>query len=64
MPEGRSSACQALRRSMCSSMWREFGLTGDWRSQASQVVLPLSWRLSRSSRRCRWVADRGSDKAA
>jgi len=22
-------------------MCREFGLTGDWRSQASQVVLPL-----------------------
>jgi hypothetical protein len=38
MPEGRSSACHALRRSMCSSMCREFGLTGDWRSQASQVV--------------------------
>ncbi len=33
MPEGRSSACHALRRSMCSSMCREFGLTGDWRSQ-------------------------------
>jgi hypothetical protein len=29
-------ACHALRRSMCSSMCREFGLTGDWRSQASQ----------------------------
>jgi hypothetical protein len=34
-----------LRRSMCSSMCREFGLAGDWRSQASQVVLPLSRRF-------------------
>ena len=40
---------------MCSSMCREFGLTGDWRSQASQVVLLLSRRLSRSSRRRRCV---------
>ncbi len=27
---------------MCSSMCREFGLAGDWRNRASQVVLPLS----------------------
>jgi hypothetical protein len=33
-------------------MCREFGLAGDWRSQASHVVLPLSRRLSSSSRRC------------
>ena len=39
---GRSSACHALRRSMCSSMCREFGLAGDRRNRASQVVLPLS----------------------
>jgi hypothetical protein len=43
---------------MCSSMCREFGLAGDWRSQASQVVLPLSRRFSRSSRRCRCVRQR------
>ena len=36
----------------------------DWRSQASQVVLPLSRRLSRSSRRRRCVSDSGSAKAS
>jgi hypothetical protein len=46
------------------SMCREFGLTGDWRSQASQVVLPLSRRLSRSSRRRRCASDSGSAKAS
>ena len=34
---------------MCSSMWREFGLAGDWRSHASHVILLPSLRLSSSS---------------
>jgi hypothetical protein len=35
--EGDGVACHALSRAMCSSMYREMGLTGHWRSQASQV---------------------------
>jgi len=35
--EGDGVAGHALRRSMCSSRYREMGLTGHWRSQASQV---------------------------
>ncbi len=41
-----------------------FGLTGDCRSQASHVVLPLSRRLSRSSRRRRCTSVSGSAKAS
>jgi hypothetical protein len=35
---GQVKRLPALRRSMCSSMCREFGLTGDWRSHASHVI--------------------------
>ena len=38
-----------FRRSICSSMWREFGLAGDWRSHASHVTLLPSLRLRSSS---------------
>jgi hypothetical protein len=45
-------------------MWREFGLAGDWRSHASQVVLPLSSAFQQfvealPVRRCQ-----GSDRAS
>lgn len=45
--ERATTALQDHEHSLCSSMCREFGLAGDWRSL---VVLPLSRRLSRSSR--------------
>lgn len=31
---------------MCSNMWREFGLAGDWRNQTSQVAWLASLALA------------------
>jgi hypothetical protein len=44
---------------MCSILWREFGLTGDWRSHVSQVPLLPSPCAGAARPGWRWTDDSG-----
>jgi hypothetical protein len=55
---------KSRRRSMCYSMCRELGFTGDCRSRYSQVIRVPGFSSSQPSSFARWASDKGSARTA